>query len=664
MNTESFVFIAIFLSANAYFAYRASILYRLAVASRGAVWGGNRIDRIPERISTFFLNVLGQAAVLRKKSAGIMHALIFWGFLVITIGTVELFVKEVYPPASFEFMGDLPYGILAGLQDTFSLLVLLALGYAAYRRNIQKPAGLVGHEGDANLILSMISGLMLSLIAMNAFRMVADPQKFDPFLWVSNFFSQHLAGSIQPETAHVASTVFRWIHLALVLGFLMYIPRSKHLHVLAAGPNTFFRPLDIAKPMSKVNLEDESASSFGAAKVTDLSWKDTLDGYACTECGRCQDACPAWNTGKPLSPKKLVLWLKDELYENQSAILSGKTDEVKPILNDRITDDFIWACTSCRACEAACPVFIEQTNKIYDIRRNMVLMESRFPAELNTVFKNIENNFSPWAMSPEDRGAWASDLEVKTMAQIAASGEAVEYLFWVGCAGSYDDRSKKVSRALVNIMRKAGIKFAILGSEEKCTGDPARRAGNEYLAQTLIKENVETLNRYGVKKVVTACPHCFNAIQNEWKDFGGSYEVIHHSQLLAQLIEKGAIKPKTAVQEQVTLHDSCYLGRWNGEYDAPRKVLSSIPSLTLTEMPRNKSQGMCCGAGGGRMWMEETIGTRVNVARTEEALATNSKVIAANCPFCITMMTDGVKAKDAGDKVQVKDIAELIDQST
>jgi Fe-S oxidoreductase len=290
-------------------------------------------------------------------------------------------------------------------------------------------------------------------------------------------------------------------------------------------------------------------------------------------------------------------------------------------------------------------------------------MESKFPPELQTVFKNMESNFSPWAMSPDERVNWSADATspVKKMADVA--GEPLDYLFWVGCAGSFDDRNKKVSKALVNLMNKAGVKFAILGNEEKCTGDPARRMGNEYLAQMLIKENVETLNRYGVKKVVTACPHCFNAIKNEWKDFGGNYEVIHHTQLLSELIAKGALKPSKAMNESVTYHDSCYIGRWNSEYKAPRVIVNAIPGVKITEMAKNSNQAMCCGAGGGRMWMEEHIGTRVNVTRTEQALETGAKVIAANCPFCMTMMTDGVKAKDAVDRVVVKDVAELIEQS-
>lgn len=665
MTVLSILFIVLFVSANVYFVFKASSLVKLAQATTGPVWSAPRVDRIGDRILTFLANVLGQKAVLRKKNAGIMHATIFWGFLIITIETVENFIFELHPGFTWEVVtGPTIFSALALLQDTFTLGVLLAVSYAFYRRLIVRPEG-IGKSRDAIVVLSLTGSLMISLFMMRSFGQVAEAKWFDDYQYVSAFIARHIIApmALSPESAGTVSAIFRWVHHFLVLGFLCYIPNSKHLHILTAGPNTFLRKLDVAKGMRKVNLEDENATSFGVGKISDLSWKDTLDLYACTECGRCQDACPAHNTQKPLSPKALILDLKDILYANKQALLSGKTEEVGPVLGNKITDDVIWSCTSCRACEAACPVFIEQTDKIYEVRRNMVLVESRFPAELQTVFKNIENNFSPWAMSPDDRDKWAEDLKIRTLAELASSGEQVDYLFWVGCAGSFDDRNKKVSRALVSVLRKAGVKFAILGKEEKCTGDPARRMGNEYLAQSLIQENVNTLNNYGVKKVVTACPHCFNAIKNEWKDFGGNYEVIHHTQLIGQLIREGKIKPTKGVDEKVTYHDSCYIGRWNNEYEAPRTILGSIPMVKVQEMEKNSANAMCCGAGGGRMWMEEHIGTRVNVKRTEQALATNAGVVAANCPFCITMISDGLKSKDMADKVKVMDMAELIDQA-
>jgi Fe-S oxidoreductase len=448
--------------------------------------------------------------------------------------------------------------------------------------------------------------------------------------------------------------------MLIVLGFAAYIPSSKHLHIVAAGPNTFLKTLTREKGMKPIHFEDESVQQYGVAKATDMSWKDVLDYYSCTECGRCQDVCPAHNTQKPLTPKMLILDLKHNMYANQDKILQGKHDSISHIIDDHVTEDVIWACTSCRACEIACPVFIEHTDKIYDIRRNLVMMESRFPAEVQSVFKNMETNASPWAFSSSDRANWADGLAIKTMAE----EPQVDVLLWVGCAGSYDDRNQKVLRAFSSLLKKAGVKFAILGKEEQCTGDPARRIGNEYLYQTLAKANIETLNRYQVKKIVTACPHCFNTIKNEYKDFGGNYEVFHHSQFISQLVTSGKIKPTKVLDQTVTFHDSCYLGRWNNIYEEPRSVLQSLPSINLVEMKKNREQSMCCGAGGGRMWMEEKIGKRINITRTEQALETRASVVASSCPFCMTMMTDGVKSKEMEDKVKVMDIAELMDQAT
>jgi len=351
------------------------------------------------------------------------------------------------------------------------------------------------------------------------------------------------------------------------------------------------------------------------------------------------------------------------MYRNKQKLLEGKYDEVSHIIDENVTEDVIWACTSCRACEIACPVFIEHLNKIFEIRKNLVMMESRFPAEVQTVFRNMETNATPWAFSSADRGNWTEGAGIRTMSQLENKSD-IDVLLWVGCAGSYDDRNKKVLRSFASLLTKAQVKFAILGTEEQCTGDPARRIGNEYLYQTLAKANVETLNRYEVKRIVTACPHCFNTLKNEYKDFGGKYEVFHHSQFIAKLIGEGKIKPSKSVDETVTFHDSCYLGRWNSVYQQPRKVVQSIPSVRFVEMRDNHDQGMCCGAGGGRMWMEEKIGKRVNIARTEQALATNAGVVASACPFCMTMLSDGIKAKEMGGKVRVMDIAELVDQAT
>ncbi len=657
MTWQTFLFLAVAGAAFGYSGYRFKILYKMMVAQKGK---GPKVDRIRERVLTTIANVLGQKAVLQKPAAGIMHATIFWGFIVITTGTLEQFVTTLYQPAHFEFIGELPYKILVFMQDIFTLAVLLAVGYACYRRYVLRPQGL-GKSRDASIVLALTGSLMVSILLMNGFGILGHSPWFQSAMPVSSQVARFLSTfGFSSETNSAFGTLFKWVHMLIVLSFAVYIPSSKHLHIVAAGPNTFLKKLERAKGMKPIAFEDETITQYGVAKITDLSWKDTLDYYSCTECGRCQDLCPAWNTQKPLSPKLLILDLKENLYLNKEKTLAAKYDEVSHVIDENVTEDVIWACTSCRACEIACPVFIEHTDKIYDIRRNLVMMESRFPAEVQTVFKNMETNATPWAFSSSDRANWAEGLSVKTMAE----DSQVDVLLWVGCAGSYDERNKKVLKAFVNLLKKAEIKFSILGKEEQCTGDPARRIGNEYLYQTLAKANIETLNRYQVKKVVTACPHCFNTIKNEYKDFGGNYEVFHHSQFIAKLLSEGKLKPSKGIDETVTFHDSCYLGRWNGVYDQPRAVLGSIPSARVVEMKNHHDQSMCCGAGGGRMWMEEKIGKRINITRTEQALETQAGIIASSCPFCMTMMNDGVKAKEMQEKVKVMDIAELMDQAT
>jgi Fe-S oxidoreductase len=667
MTWQTPLFLLVAGAAFGYSGYKFSLLIKMMKAHQGTPSGPkNRLDNIPSRLITTFINVLGQKQVLKKPGIGIAHTIIFWGFIIITVGTTEQFISTIYQGASFEFVGHAIYGAWVMLHDVFTAGVLLAVFYACYRRYVVRPQA-IGRSRDASIVLLFTGALMVSIFFMHGFQILGSGAGGEGDMWFasmmpfSNAVAKVLSGlGFSADTNAVLGTFFKWIHMLLVLGFAVYIPNSKHLHIVAAGPNTFLRQLPREKAMKSINFEDEKVTQYGAAKVTDLAWKDALDYYSCTECGRCQEVCPAYNTQKPLSPKALVLDLKHNLFGNKEKILAGKLDEVSPAIDENVTEDVIWACTSCRACEIACPVFIDHTDKIYEIRRDLVMMQSKFPAEVQSVFKNMETNATPWAFSSAERANWADGLNIKTM----ADSSQIDVLLWVGCAGSYDDRNKKVLKAFVSLLKKAEVKFAILGNEEQCTGDPARRIGNEYLYQTLAKANVETLNRYNVKRIVTACPHCFNTIKNEYGDFGGNYEVMHHSQFIAKLISEGKVKPTKPFQETITFHDSCYMGRWNNVYQEPRAVLSAIPAARMTEMSSNHDKSMCCGAGGGRMWMEEKIGKRINITRTEQALETKAGVIASSCPFCMTMMTDGVKSKEMTDKVRVMDIAELIDQAT
>jgi len=647
--------------AFSYFVLKAQILWKLLFAGKKST--ENRFTQIPDRIVAVLLDVLGQRSVRRKLGPGIAHTLIFWGFIVITVGTIEMFVEGIFHGWNLGRLSLALYGNYLWLADFMALGVLLGVAFGFFRRLVLRPSYLkTGFE--ALLILTITASLMISLLLMNAFKVVAIPDSPLVSYFALSMPLAHLLGinSFSPEAAFVGQEIFYWTHLFFVLGFLMYIPNSKHLHILAAAPNIFFKHLGTPKAMEATNLEDENATSFGLGKASDLSWKKTLDLYACTECGRCQEVCPADLTGKPLSPSKLVHDFKVEIFRQKDLLLAGKTEEIPGLVREDngITADTIWACTSCRACEEACPVNIEQTNLIFETRKNLVLMESKFPPEMQNVFRNMENNFTPWAFGHDTRADWCRDLNVKQM----ADHPTAEVLYYVGCAASFDDRAKKVATSIVSLLKKAKVDFAILGKEEKCNGDPARRAGNEYLAQMLIKENVETLNRYKPKKILTGCPHCFNTLKNEYPAFGAQYNVVHHTTFLAELISDGKLKPQKTDSGDITFHDSCYLGRWNDVYSDPREILASIPDLNVKEMPRNKNKGLCCGAGGARMFMEETIGKRINVERTEEALGTGAKVIASACPFCSTMLTDGVKSKEQQEQVTVKDVAEILDAAT
>ncbi|NWG13143.1 MAG: (Fe-S)-binding protein [Acidobacteria bacterium] len=622
----------------------------------------NRFDSPGARIRNVLVIAFGQSKLLREPLAGLVHFFIFWGFIILLTAVSEAIAEGLVPGFTLAVLGPL-FPPVSFVQETIGLLVVVSCLVALSRWYVFPPRRYFGPEMtghvrlDATLILILITAIVVSMFGTNATRMelAADPQ---PSRWLS----VRLAGIFHGGTA--LSTwfeLFWWLHILLVLGLLNYLPYSKHLHVLTAIPNVYFSSLRARGELSKLDLEDENAERFGAEDVRDLTWKQLLDGYACTDCGRCTASCPANATGKALSPRKIIMNIRERTAELSRVVLAGALDRNREtaahrLLDNFITDEELWACTTCRACMEECPVTIEHVPAIVDMRRFLVLTESRFPAELTNTFKNLETNFNPWAFSPASRMDWAQGLGVRTMAE--AGGEA-DILLWVGCAGAYDQRYVKVTRAVATLMIAAGVKFAVLGEEEKCNGDPARRAGNEYVAQMLVAENVETLNRYKVRRIVTACPHCFNALKNEYPQFGGNFEVIHHTQFLERLIGSGRLTLRADGRTRTTFHDSCYLGRYNALYDEPRALLTAA-GADLVEMRRTRDRGFCCGAGGARMFMEETAGKRVNIERTEEALASRCQTIATACPFCLTMLTDGVKAREADGFVQVRDVAEIL----
>jgi Fe-S oxidoreductase len=622
-------------------------------------------DRLAERVKVLFSDVLGQSNVRRKLLPGWAHTLIFFGFLAVQPHSLELMLRGVFPAIHVsDFIPGL-YGAYLFVADILAFLVLFGLAYGWYRRLFVRPAYLTDGR-DARLIIVFIAVIIVTFHLINAFLMLPPIGgagfDYSRFFTASKALGQILGvKNLSPAAGRAVYESIYWVHLLTILGFLNYIPGSKHLHMLAAVPNVCLKPLDRPKPMMKTDLESEGAQTYGLGKVSDLSWKGVLDLFACTECGRCEEQCPASQTGKPLSPKRVIHDLKVDLLQQSDAILTRTFDSVKPLLREGspVTGDVLWSCTTCRACEDICPVNIQHLDVLMEARKHQVLMEASFPPEMQDTFTNLENQSNPWGFGSDARGDWARGLDVPRL----CDRPDAELLFYVGCAGSFDDRGRKISQALARVLKKAGVDFAILGEEERCNGDIARRAGNEYLAQMMIRENAAVLNQYTPKRILAGCPHCYNTLKNEYPQFGARFEVVHATEFILDLFRQGRLAVSPAASPQpVALHDSCYLGRWNGIFGAPRELLRIIAGAGPVELRRSADKGMCCGAGGGRMFMEEKIGKRINAERVDDILASGAAITAAACPFCITMLRDGLA--DRGSKTEVKDLVELVDMAT
>ena len=612
---------------------------------------------------------MGQRKMFKERGPGLMHAFLFWGFLVLQVRTIYLITLAFVPDARLPVF----HAEYTMAKDITEAIVLLMCFYAAYRRIVTRPARLT-FSGEALLVLGMIAMLLVSDYLYDACHFAyaqvmgeAGASSLVALEMANAPVGTLLAGLVSgwtPEQLHGGREFFYWSHIFIVLSFLNLLPGSKHFHVITALPNTVFadvRPRGALRPIE--DMEEQEV--FGVGEVLDFDLRQILDTYTCTECGRCSVNCPTSLTDKPLNPKLLITDIRDHLYAREAELLEHggpSADYDGATLLEDVGHAQIWDCTTCRACSEACPAMIEHVDKIVDMRRYLTLMESNFPKELGATLRNLEQKGNPWGLPMADRVAWADGLDVP---RIQDNPEA-DVIFWVGCAGAYDDQQKRVSRALVRILQAAEISFAILGEEETCTGDPARRAGNEYLFQILAQQNIETLraNDAHRRKLVTHCPHCFNTLANEYPQFGGTFDVIHHSALIDQLVADGRITPSRTPESTRTVvyHDSCYLGRYNDVYEEPRRALGSIPGVELREMARNRTTGMCCGAGGARVWMEETRGSRINQERVRQAMETKPDTIAVACPFCKMMLKDGVTELGI-DGVQTRDVAELVAES-
>ena len=670
-----------------------------------------RWDDAATRTEKLLLYGFGQKRMPSKpeRPAGAAHIWIFVAFIVAQLGTLTSFGLAYDPAFHLPFLAhESRVGqVYLYVKDLIDLLGTAGCAVFLYYRLVQKKERMtLSWEGV--FILCMILGVLWSDVLIDAATLARSAGEVPWYLPVSGRVAQWFLYGMPPRTATHVMTVGILLHIAIVMAFLNFLPLGKHFHIITGLPTVFFQRLTPQGQLSKLDLEN--SEKFGVARLTDLSWKEILDTYSCTECGRCQTYCPTYDTGKPLTHKEMNRAIRQHAQQMAErmplplAQLARKLNRIPPVTGGGhaqadpatgsegafaqsslqlpaalmeempplvgeggvIPDETVWACTTCGWCEQACPVFIEHLPRIVDMRRNLVLMESRFPEEAARVFKGMETQGNPWGMGSNRRAEWCADLDVPVAAALDPEAlKGFEYLFFVGCAGSFDERQKKVSRALVKILKSAGVTFCVLGEEETCNGDSARRLGNEYLFQALAQQNVETLNRYAIKKIVTQCPHCFNTLGNEYPQFGGHFQVLHHSEVIAKLVADGRLRPGEAqLDGPVTYHDSCYLARHNGISEAPRQTLVSL-GIEVQEMERNRTETFCCGAGGGRMWLEETLGQRINQNRVDEAARTlgGKGTVATSCPFCLTMIKDGIGETGRTEQMQAKDIAELVAQS-
>jgi len=619
-----------------------------------------RLDQPWQRVKALFGHGFGHQRLIKDAYPGLMHLFIFSAFVAEFVGTT--FIAFQVDLGRVFLWGDF-YLYYSLILDVFGVLGLIGIAMAAERRYIRKVHRLTDtpDDGMALLILFVVffTGFLVEGMRIGATELSQHPDwaRWSPVGWIVAEIAA--AAGFSTETFLTWHRFWWWFHMVLIFGFLAYIPYSAKLfHMISAPINTFFsdlKPKGILEPIP----DFEQVESFGASQLQDFTWKQLLDLDACTACGRCQANCPAYNSGKPLSPKQVILDLRNYMHAQAGTPVGGTEEggtEGRQMVGEVISDETLWACTTCGACVQECPVMIEHIDTIVDMRRHLVMNEARMPETVEQVLRSMEQRAHPWRGTPYTRTSWMEGLDIP----ILADKGSAEYVFWVGCTGALMDRNIKVTQAMATVLKAAGVDFAVLGEEEVCTGDPARRLGNEYLFQMLAQRNIETLQQYGVKKILTQCPHCFNTLLNEYPQFGGIFEVIHHTQFVEQLLREGKLKLTKPITQTVTYHDSCYLGRHNGIYQAPRDILERVPGVKTVEMEHNRERGLCCGAGGGHAWMDENSPRKVNFMRTEEAVQVKADVIGSACPFCLQMFEDGIRGVHAEESLAVQDLVEIV----
>ena len=651
------VLAALLATSATLFAVRVSFLLAL-VRSAAPV---RRSGDVPRRVRNEATIVLGQRKLLQRIGPGLIHAFIFWGFLVLTPTIIIAMIGVVNKHATFPWLGD--QGWFAFLADLFAVLVLIGVVAAAWIRKVQRPERFRGsHVGEADLILALIATIATTLLLWHATRIALGLNEWPASSAPVTDLLSHLFA--RDGLTRALERVFVWAHVVTILGFLAYLPRSKHLHIASAAFNVWFGRTGPGGRLEPLRFDDtdvpEEDIRFGAGTAADLTWKQMLDTFSCTECGRCQDACPAFTTGKMLSPKLLIMGLRDQVFADGGTLVRARGEqgdgpvapELASLVPNAVPEESVWDCVTCGACVQACPVSIEHVDHIVDLRRHLVMVDSSFPSEAEPMLRDVERASNPWGKAQSERADWAAQLGVRIL---EPGDPAPEYLYWVGCASSFDERARTTAESTAKLLQRAGVDFAILGPRESCTGDPARRMGNEYVFQAFAEQNVATLNEAGVTKIIANCPHCFNTLGNEYPDFGGDYEVIHHTELLAGLVAEGKLKPRRSEGLSITYHDSCYLARHNDVLAPPRELVAAVGEPV--EMRRSGKQTFCCGAGGAHMWMEER-GNAINQNRVKEAAATGAGTLAVACPFCTVMLGDGVQ--NSGDQLRVVDVATLL----